>query len=310
MAVEAERERAGAGSRGYRLTASESARDGVRRVLVGRLDRALEQLGEATTNKPAGPLHEARKDLKKARAGLRLIGAWIEPESYGVESARLREAGRVLSGLRDADARIESLRALRDRYGDERADARAALEGEIEAARGRSAVSVEGLGEATGAAATLIEGSRAFAQSLDPPRAGWALLAGGLERGYRRGRARLGAVRAQAGDEAVHEWRKRVKDLAYHLRLLRESWPPVVGPLADQAGRLAELLGDHHDLALLAGELRLRPDRGGDAASVLKLAERRQRELLGEALPLGAALYADKPGAFERRMHAYWRAWR
>jgi hypothetical protein len=184
----------------------------------------------------------------------------------------------------------------------------ATIEGEIAAARAGSPTPAA-VGEASGAAAKLIELSVPFGRSLDPPQDGWVLLAGGLERGYRRGRRRLRAIRADRGDEAVHEWRKRVKDLAYQLRLLRESWPPIVGGLAGQAARLAELLGDHHDLTVLAGELDT-PDRGREAASVLELAERRQGELLDEAIPLGAALYADKPTAFERRMHAYWRAWR
>jgi CHAD domain-containing protein len=309
MAVEARHERTAARSRGYRLTAAESARDGMRRVLVGRLDHALEQLREATAGDPVTPVHEARKDLKKARAAIRLIGDRLDPERYRLEMGRLREAGQALARLRDADARIETLDALRGRQGAQRTDVAAAIEREIAAARA-GLPTPAAVGEATGAAAKLIGLSVPFARSLDPPQDGWALLAGGRERGYRRGRRRLGAVRADRGDEVVHEWRKRVKDLAYQLRLLRESWPPIVGGLAGQAARLAELLGDHHDLTVLAGELGSTPDRGREAASVLELAERRQGELLDEAIPLGAALYADKPTAFERRMHAYWRAWR
>ena len=42
--------------------------------------------------------------------------------------------------------------------------------------------------------------------------------------------------RADPTVEALHEWRKRVKDLWYHHTLLRELWPPVMrGRRADEA---------------------------------------------------------------------------
>jgi CHAD domain-containing protein len=74
----------------------------------------------------------------------------------------------------------------------------------------------------------------------------------GLERAYRRGRRDLRRVRQDASDEAVHEWRKRVKDLWYQLRLLRNAWPAPLKAASDEAHELSALLGDHHDLAVLA----------------------------------------------------------
>ncbi len=40
------------------------------------------------------------------------------------------------------------------------------------------------------------------------------------------------------------------------------------------------------------------------------LIEAEQLALLGDALDAGKRVYAEKPKAFERRLHAYWRAWR
>ena len=53
-------------------------------------------------------------------------------------------------------------------------------------------------------------------------------VADGLERTYRRGRRDFRAARDEPSVEALHEWRKRVKDLWYHHTLLRELWPPVM----------------------------------------------------------------------------------
>jgi CHAD domain-containing protein len=111
----------------------------------------------------------------------------------------------------------------------------------------------------------------------------------------------------------VHEWRKRVKDLTYQLRIVREAWSPVLGETADQAHELADRLGDHHDLALVAAELEARREAFAgeeERKALLGLVERRQGELLEQAIGLGHRLYAEKPKAFRRRLAGYWEAWR
>ncbi len=85
-------------------------------------------------------------------------------------------------------------------------------------------------------------------------REGFDLMRPGLEREYRRGRGALRAVRKDPSAEAVHQWRKRVKDLWYHLRLLQGVWPATMGAAADEAHALSDLLGDHHDLSVLIDE--------------------------------------------------------
>jgi CHAD domain-containing protein len=137
----------------------------------------------------------------------------------------------------------------------------------------------------------------------------WELVEAGLIRGYRRARRAMRRVRSAEKADDVHRWRKRTKDLWYHLRLLRGVWKPVVGKTADQAHELADLLGNHHDLDVLAGDLRTREtiDR---REAIFKLIERRQRQLLKQAIKLGERLFAEKPKAFGRRFKGYWRAWR
>ena len=88
--------------------------------------------------------------------------------------------------------------------------------------------------------------------------AGWPLHAdgfeafeGGLRRNYRRGRRGFKAAQELPSAEHMHEWRKRVKDLWYHVTLLQDAWRPVLSALADETHELSERLGDEHDVSVL-----------------------------------------------------------
>jgi len=135
--------------------------------------------------------------------------------------------------------------------------------------------------------------------------AGWGVACKGVERAYRRGRRAFAVADDDPTTENLHEWRKRVKDLWYHQRLLRPAWPSVLKAQADEAHALSDLLGDDHDLAVLADRLRDGPPPTGDTEDVLELIGRRRVELLASIRALGRRVYAEKPKAFARRIDRY-----
>jgi hypothetical protein len=139
----------------------------------------------------------------------------------------------------------------------------------------------------------------------------WKLLSPGLDTAYREGRDAFGALGEAPSFAAVHDLRKRGKDLWYQLRLLRDAWQPVLEPTAEEVHDFTDLLGDHHDLAVLCVDLVGRAEIDPAHRETLRaLIEARQDALLDEARAAGARIYAEKPKAFSRRMRAYWRAWR
>ena len=77
----------------------------------------------------------------------------------------------------------------------------------------------------------------------------------------------------------------------------------------DQVHGLTDLLGHHHDLAVLARDLHTRADLTDRDAFEIAI-QKRQDELLDAALDLGRRLYAEKPKAFRRRTERYWLSWR
>ncbi len=112
--------------------------------------------------------------------------------------------------------------------------------------------------------------------------------------------------------EALHEWRKRVKYHRHHCDLLRDLWPRPMKARIAELQRLSDILGDDHDLAMLAqGVMTIGVGGGGRGrsdAALLALIERRRAELQKTALPLGRRLFAENTGAFRKRLARYWKA--
>jgi hypothetical protein len=77
--------------------------------------------------------------------------------------------------------------------------------------------------------------------------------------------------------------------------------------------RLSDLLGDDHDLAVLAHEIEKKSDLYGPPGTrdLLRcLAETRRQTLQAEARSLGRRLYADKPKAYAQRIGTCVGIWR
>src|SRR4030095_5558012 len=96
--------------------AARRARGGARRprdapaALRQQLGGALAELrGKALRD---ASVHEARKQLKRARATLRLLRGGIRAASYRRANRRLRDAGRPLSDVRDARVLLDVVASL------------------------------------------------------------------------------------------------------------------------------------------------------------------------------------------------------
>jgi CHAD domain-containing protein len=298
-------------SRAYRLKTDEGAVAGVRRIAAGRAENALERLRGIDEGELASAIHGARKDLKKLRGVLRLVRDELGKKAFKAEKQRYRHAARLLSGSRDAEVKLETLLALCHRFADLPGGTASRWEGMLETERDELAAAMreESEGRIARAIDTIEGGQEAIGRW--PLRTdSWALVGPGLAKSYRDGRrAMKRVVAAGPSGENVHAWRKRAKDLWYQLRIVRDAWPELLGETIDQAHELTDLLGDHHDLAVLVDDLRSRDDLG-DRDAFESAIEKRQQELLVAARGIGRRLYAEKPKAFKRRIKRYWRAWR
>ena len=283
---------------------------GLTRAAAGRAEKALERLRESGAGEidTAEAVHGSRKDLKKLRTVLRLLRDGLGEKRYRRENARFRDAARALSATRDAEVKLATLEALAERVPGLPEDAVGSWHKIL--GRDREAATNAARDQPLVAAATAqVEAGLEEIRAWNLAGNSWKTIGPALTRTYRRGRKARKA--AEGGEEAdFHEWRKRAKDHWYELRLLSDAWPGPLGAIAEEAHQLSELLGGHHDLAVLREDLRERRLGEEETQALQAAIGRRQEELSAEALALGRRLYAERPQEFDRRLRRYWQAWR
>jgi len=285
-------------------------------------------------------VHEARKAIKRMRALARLFREEMGEPEFRRVNASLRDAAQRLAGARDAEVRLATLRSLIERH-----PAALSRQGidffgmqlELERARsGKPPNSAEVLHDIAAMRRQLARWNLLERDFED--------LAPGLERIYKEGRKRYAHVKDEQrhapaqdeqrhipaqdeqrhapaqdgqrhaslgsehvpGDQALHDWRKRVKSLYYALDMLGGKRLEGARKATRRADRLGDLLGEEHDLWMLSVYAEEHQDAfGGDSRAreqLMELIGRRRKRLRKRALKLGARLYKRSPARFTRRL--------
>lgn len=244
-------------------------------------------------------VHEARKQLKRARASLRLLRGAIGESEYARENARLRDAARPLARVRDAKVLLAAVERLLE--DEKKARRRAAL------VRLRRALADDRLGlrgqlqdsgDLEEVERSLVAARRAVGQWR---LAGRSAARDGVRRIYRKGRKALAAAESDPSDEHLHESRKQVKYLGNAIELLGAERSPGLAKLMERVRRVDDELGDDHDLALLESRIATLP-ADDPAETLLSRIESRRRKLQKKALRQARGLYRRKAGAFVERL--------
>lgn len=275
---------------------------GLRRIAEAQFKTALKA---ASADGPLPPrVHEMRKAVKKLRGLIRLVRPGFD--GFKRQNEALRDAARGLGALREADVNLATLDRLLPRADlapKAAQDLRAALAHPAAAGAARPPAA-EALALFHDRMSALRQGVKSWRLQAD----GFDALAGGLEKTWTQARQRMEPALADPAAEAIHDWRKRVKDHWYQARLLAPIWPEAMAPHVAAADRLGETLGDHHDLAVLTGilaSLKTKPAR-----TVAALARKEQKTLLLAARIDARRLFADSAPCLTDRWRQWWRVWR
>src|SRR5262249_31342571 len=160
----------------------------------------------------------------------RLVRDDLGEKTFKRENRALRDAGRMLSASRDAEVKLATLDSLAEGEGDVPPGAtalwREALVADRDRIVGGEDDRLDGGVAAAGAAAVGVPGGKLGED-------GGKLLAPAMDPASREGREAFEALGEEPSFEAVHELRKRGKDLWYQVRLLRETWPAVLDATAE-----------------------------------------------------------------------------
>src|SRR5438046_3896747 len=98
---------------GFRLKLREPLPNGLKRVFREQIESAL-QLCRHPARQRGVTVHEVRKHLKKLRAAMRLAVGEVGKNQHACEDRCVRKIGRLVSDLRDAQVRMQTLVQLRD----------------------------------------------------------------------------------------------------------------------------------------------------------------------------------------------------
>jgi len=260
----------------------------VRDVLLEQLDDAMGRLKK--DGKSDATVHDVRRELKRARATLRLLRKSIGGPAYRRDNWAIRDVARLLTPLRDAKVLVRTLGRLR-RVDDDN-DLRAAgsvLRRQFQ--EERQAIGRRLLPRHLVAAAATLQSVKGRIREIPRARLDEVAISEGLGRVYKAGRRAFRRAKDNATDARLHEWRKQVKYLLNQIDVARQLRGAKLKKRRKYSNGLADILGDDHDLAVLNAKINASADHEVSRRFALRI-EKRRALLQREARRLGKLLYS------------------
>ncbi len=280
----------------YRVEKNEPVSDGVRRIAAEEIHAVMAELGSVPLD--SENIHEARRHLKKLRALLRFAREPFSNALFRKENQTFRAMGKRLSPVRDAFI-INQAFALVLKHSSGKTKTRfrflsTAFQNDCE----RRTIGKAEL-------ARIMKSLRAALGRVELwPLGDFGLreVRAALERSFRRGKKTFRKSLNTETSEAFHEWRKRVKDLEFHLSLLELTWRKGMKRPWSKIQRLDNFLGEDHDLAVLSEKLHLFKFKGEELQNgyrkLVAVIGRRRAKFQHRAIRIGKDLFAKRPRSF------------
>ena len=291
----------------FALRADQSLVDNLHRIFRKQMEAAL-VVAQGGIEPNDTRVHAIRKHLKRARAVLHLVRREIGRNSFRRQNYWLRDIGRSIREVRDAEVHLYTMRQLEDEihhhyrsYQEIEGLLTAELENFNAAFDGWEDEAIRLLNKARDAADEWSIGGyqrKDFREALQ-----WS---------YQRGCKELIAVLLNPSVPNLHGLRKHVKRLGYQLHLLRSASPSELAVVCDDLTRLGDLLGELHDLSFLAERLRRErgePYWGVQDEQLLVVIHRKQAQLESDGIKIGACFFKQRSNEFGSRVKKWVKDW-
>jgi CHAD domain-containing protein len=273
----------------------------LRRIARARIAAAIKLVESRSLTDEA--VHSVRKNLKQARAMLRLLRPSIGTSAYRRENRSLRNCARRFSMLRDSRVLLDTAIMLRARARS--ADERAVMRS-LEALLEHDHTLAE---RALTADRATIDSMRKTLRSSYRRSAHWLAPHGadspgrGVMRVYSHGRAAQERAQAHGSAPNLHELRKQTEYLYHQLDALATLQPDRITRLAKRMHRLADMLGDDHNLTVLRTRVThsalARPDR----IRLRRLIDHARAKVGHTALAKARHIYRQRPAVLAARLN-------
>ncbi len=288
----------------YQIDTNAPLGESIRRIACEEIQAAI-AASKLTRNGKGTQVHQTLEHLEKARAALRLLATEVSHHRFRSEDRRLRNVGRLISDIGDAEVRLQTVKQLRKGADAPRSQGFAETE-ELLAFELDSFLAAFA-GWQDEAAAALHRAQAAIAQ--------WRLhrltrkqVCRTVRETYRRGQRAVKRAQKKGSLKRFQELHKRTRELWHQLRLLRPLQPAVFDDLSRDLQTLGEHLGHAHDLYFVAERLQFiarRSARKRGRRALAAVIDTREADLLNTACALGERFYCIKPTEFAGRIAEY-----
>jgi CHAD domain-containing protein len=290
----------------YRLKHREPLDAGIQRTVKAIVARIVSDLRSPDIDRSTA-IHNARRGCKIIRGLFRLVKSGIKDDFESVDTLA-RDAAARFSGLRDADMVSEALNQLRKTQID------SMPEDELTTIQHELVHSIKNVENGHRFAQQQVDAfladmdelvlritSLRFRKSLA------RRMQSEFTKSYARALHAMTETFRMPADENLHRWRKYVKQHEYQLRFLKNYWNGKLDSRLVRLVRLAELLGDDHDLAVIQQRLMEKAKReetcGHNAVNaVSQVIPNRRAKLQGRSKRLGKRLFRKRPSQFVKRL--------
>lgn len=254
-------------------------------------------------------IHEARKNIKKIRAILRLVRHEMGEELYHELNTFYRDSGQQVAQLRDDTSIIELLENAKKRI--KSVDLQFAIQKSVRLTKKKREVEFIDFHKNK----TDIQLSKAFAEKVtvlcrleiygNPE----IFILKSVNKIYINTIKRMKQAEAVGTNEAYHNWRKQVKYLMFQMMLLQNAWPNFFKAYISELNELQKLLGNLHDLDILnsliveGNVLALNKNQKG---VLLKYIYPHRANFKKQVRLYGNLLFAENSMSFSKRLLGIW----
>jgi CHAD domain-containing protein len=273
----------------------------IKRILTDLIDESLQYLIYSDQNTDEC-IHEIRKNMKKARATLRLIRPGIPTELYQRFNALFRDIAREFSEARDSRALLDTFNCLMIKHEDSLPLQHASTLVEDNYKNKTSELKKDKPYTTTKAQ---LDTSRHLTEALKITTGDHEKLLQGLVSHYKKVRKAFKKASQTNDAHEFHEWRKKQKHLLSQFLLLEDFFTSEINYYPKYLDELAGLLGKEHDLAVLTIFLEKSPIPKSEFENLKPIINTERESIQEQCTGIGKKIFHKNLKDFEEELNAH-----